>query len=349
MAVPVIAAVVAIVSAVGGIGAGSVGAYRIANASSLLKGEQAEYDELYKLTEVQSKRTLLMTDELGNLELNILYSFGKFQKLFAKIHDKPEFAEIMREDISLPGFDTLELENIAVGASILLSGVSSLGLGAASGFAASGVTTSAVMALGVASTGTKITTLSGAAATKAVLAALGGGSVASGGGGIAVGTAVLGGLATGVAILVGGIAVAASSGKIKNQVNAITQEIKDAEYELVKIMAHLYELEKVSSEYCKVLESLYGIYQQYLKKLEQLVDVYQKRDWNKFSEKEKKLTENLILLVSLLYQLCKTPLVMRSQLIAENGEYDMSTINRQELKNNVDMANSYLKQNIERS
>ena len=45
--------------------------------------------------------------------------------------------------------------------------------------------------LGTASTGTAISTLSGAAASNAILAWLGGGSIAAGGGGIAAGTMVL--------------------------------------------------------------------------------------------------------------------------------------------------------------
>ena len=58
-------------------------------------------------------------------------------------------------------------------------------------------------ALGTASTGTAIGTLGGAAATNATLAWLGGGSLATGGLGIAGGTAVLGGLVAAPALLVG--------------------------------------------------------------------------------------------------------------------------------------------------
>ena len=47
------------------------------------------------------------------------------------------------------------------------------------------------MKIGAASTGTLISTLSGAAASNATLAWLGGGSLAAGGGGIAAGTMVL--------------------------------------------------------------------------------------------------------------------------------------------------------------
>lgn len=59
--------------------------------------------------------------------------------------------------------------------------------------------------LGAASTGTAISALSGAAATNATLAWLGGGAIAAGGGGMVLGTAVLGALVAGPAIAVVGI------------------------------------------------------------------------------------------------------------------------------------------------
>ena len=59
-------------------------------------------------------------------------------------------------------------------------------------------------ALAVASTGTAIASLSGAAATNATLAFFGGGSLAAGGLGMAGGTVVLGGLVAGPALLVMG-------------------------------------------------------------------------------------------------------------------------------------------------
>ena len=60
--------------------------------------------------------------------------------------------------------------------------------------AAAGGSLGFMSTFGVASTGTAISSLSGAAATNATLAALGGGSVMSGGGGMALGSTVLGGL-----------------------------------------------------------------------------------------------------------------------------------------------------------
>lgn len=78
----------------------------------------------------------------------------------------------------------------------------------------------AAQALAVASTGTAIASLSGAAATNATLAFFGGGSLAAGGLGMAGGTAVLGGLVAGPALMVMGL-VAGHAAK-KNLEQAVT-------------------------------------------------------------------------------------------------------------------------------
>ena len=93
-------------------------------------------------------------------------------------------------------------------------------------------TTSAVMAFGAASTGTAISSLSGAAATNATLAWLGGGSLAAGGGGMAAGTAVLGTITattTGVfALAAAGIVASAYYSKKYTEATAYLEEVKKA-------------------------------------------------------------------------------------------------------------------------
>ena len=80
----------------------------------------------------------------------------------------------------------------------ILKTVGGMGASAAAGLGVGGLTAlgayGLVGAFGVASTGTAIGTLSGAAASSATLAWFGGGSLAAGGLGVAGGTAVLGGI-----------------------------------------------------------------------------------------------------------------------------------------------------------
>lgn len=75
-------------------------------------------------------------------------------------------------------------------------------VGVAGGALAGTATTSLVAAFGTCGTGTAISSLSGAAATNATLAWLGGGTVSAGGGGVAAGTVVLGGIVAVAAIAV---------------------------------------------------------------------------------------------------------------------------------------------------
>jgi uncharacterized membrane protein len=118
-----------------------------------------------------------------------------------------------------PGLD--ELKNFPIDKQSLaelreIGGFASSIIGGAVGGALSGALTafgaySGVMAFGAASTGTAIATLSGAAATNATLAFLGGGSIAAGGLGMGVGMAVLGGLVAGPALAITGFIMGAKA------------------------------------------------------------------------------------------------------------------------------------------
>ena len=110
-------------------------------------------------------------------------------------------------DFQMPGLATssafdlaCDLDgNIGAGRTLLGGAGSAAGMGAGVGAA----TWAAAGMFGAASTGTPIAALSGVAASNATLAFLGGGSLAAGGGGMAVGTAVLGGVVAVPALVVG--------------------------------------------------------------------------------------------------------------------------------------------------
>ena len=94
---------------------------------------------------------------------------------------------------------------------------------------------SAAMGLASASTGTAISTLSGVAATNATLAFFGGGSIASGGLGMAVGQTVLGSIAVGPGLLAMGLILSAKSQQEidkaltnKDQLDAAVSEMESA-------------------------------------------------------------------------------------------------------------------------
>lgn len=105
----------------------------------------------------------------------------------------------------------------------------------------------AVKALCAASTGTAISTLSGAAATNATLAFFGGGSLAAGGLGVAGGTAVLGGLVAGPALLMMGTYVGLKAGKSLENAKAASaeatkncEELENGTFQCISIRRRTY-------------------------------------------------------------------------------------------------------------
>lgn len=106
------------------------------------------------------------------------------------------------------------------------------GVGAATGAGVATVAYSATAAWATASTGTLISTLSGAASSSATLAALGGGSLAAGGMGMAGGTMLLGGLITAPVVLVAGAALFYQGGKLRRRAQSDSAKLGRAEEQL---------------------------------------------------------------------------------------------------------------------
>ena len=129
------------------------------------------------------------------------------------------------DDFEMPGVGALSAIDLAcrlddtlrAGRTVLGGAGSAAGVGAGMGAA----TWAVAGLLGAASTGIPIAGLSGVAASNATLAFLGGGSLATGGGGMALGTAVLGGVVTVPALVLGaGVVTALGRRDLRGQCEA---------------------------------------------------------------------------------------------------------------------------------
>lgn len=200
----------------------------------------------------------------------------------------------------------------------------------AGGFAAAGATTAAVMALGTASTGTAIASLSGAAATNATLAALGGG-------GMALGSMVLGGATLGVGLLVGEIIFNFTGSKLSDKADEAWNQMKKAETEINKICNYLKELKQTSDSYYSSMKKVNDIYEKYLQAIKATVITYGKTDWNSFTREEKLSVENCSYLVGLLYSMCKVKLVNQS-----SSGNDVNSINYIDINASKDKADKIM-------
>ena len=326
MPLPLLLLGAAALAGTAGVAAGVGGAVKMKKASDKIKEAKLRDERNNERLQYQNELTCSSMDKLGKLELNILASFKNFAEIVEKIKNKPKFADIKIGNTEIPKFDIKGIKDVYVGASILISGLGVAALGTAGGFAASGATTAAVMALGTASTGTAISSLTGVAATNATLAALGGGSLAAGGGGMALGATVLGGATLGVGLLVGGIIFNIAGSSIKNKAGDVWNQMIDNEKKINRVCSFLINLKRVADSFYTDLNMVYKIYETEMLKLKIIVKKKADTDgcvnYTTLSYEEKLVLKNTTLLVGLLFYMCKVKLVKQS----ENND-DVNTIN----------------------
>ncbi len=338
MPLPFIIGGLAVAAGVTGVGTGIHGGVKMKEANDTMKKAQEIQKEAVRRFETKNKSTTEMMDSLGTLELEILSGFEKFSDTIEKIQNRPDFKNINVEGTKIPEYEPEELKKVSTGAGVLLGGIGGAAAGTAGGFAAAGATTSAVMALGTASTGTAISSLSGVALTNATLAALGGGSLAAGGGGMAVGTAVLGGATLGVGLLVGGIIFNVTGNKLSDKADEALKQAERTEREVDKIYNYLFTLTEEARRFKESLEKVEKKYEELYRGLDYCVNFAGKTNWYDFSDQEKKNTENCVLMVGLLYKMCKTKIVNKDS----DGD-GLNSINQKEIHDSIDNSREVLK------
>ncbi len=322
MPLPLILGIGAAIAATGGVGAGIHGAVKMKDANDTMSIAKSKQEDAIAKFEKNNKSSTNLMDSIGTQELNILNSFEAFSDLIEKIQGRPEFKSFKRNGVEIPKYEASKLKEVSAGAGLLLGGIGGAAAGTAGGFAAAGAATSAVMALGTASTGTAIASLSGAALTNATLAALGGGAIAAGGGGIALGTTILGATTLGVGLLVGGIIFNVTGTKLSDKADEAYRQAKKTEEEVDKICKYLSKLSKYARKFKKSLSMVENSYKEHVDKLDDIINTQGKTHWSDFTDEEKRITENAVLLVGLLYKMCQVQLVLKDK--DEDGQNEVN-------------------------
>lgn len=309
-------------------------------AETILTNEQE------KLT-VTRKLTSEVIQLLGKLKLEASSEdIDNFVKTFSQIRNIELGESIGLDEISkmnLTNEGLKEMKEVSIGAKEIISGsAAGLGSGILLGWGSYG----GVMALGTASTGTAIGSLSGAAATNATLAWLGGGSLASGGGGIALGTQVLGGVVAGPAILLaGGIYQAHSNTKLNNSYSNLA-EAKEAVAEMRMADAEL----KVISRNAYQLVDLFNIIREVLRKgntlMKEIVDT--KTEWSTYTVEEKNVVASTVKAAQLVKALIDIPLLTDDGILTQEirniqGNKDMADVYESKTIGAIELENETIK------
>lgn len=317
------------------LGTGAVGAVK--GASGMINMKKAEKigkraQERYELAVSQLKTDWEATDKLaqkyGQIQLDVKrYTIKRFVILIKRIGKQASQSDIRvlaRLKISEQQFK--EYKTTAIKAEQILKG----GAGTTAvitGTAATQGVISLIGLFGTASTGTAISGLSGAAAYNATLAWLGGGSLAAGGGGMALGTVVLGGIAVGPALMVGGFILAGQgeealtkAREYENQVNTEVAKIEEARNFLQQIKRHITELkglvEDLNTRALQNLDELEPCLTDWERSLNPLVKTmptffgWLKPESQPFeNNKDLKKFQQVTLLVKALAEIMKTPVL----------------------------------------
>ena len=189
-------------------------------------------------------------EELGKLKFDIFQNeMRRFQEILDKVVTDQLHADV--------GRDYLREESIKL--KIAPETAAVLGKGVAAGIASGTVSYASVALLGSASTGTAISALHGAAATKATLAFLGGGSLAAGGSGVAGGIAVLGSIVAAPVLIASGFALDKGIRRQYEVANAYQAESEKEIEQMNKLIHRTREITDVVKTYKNEMVKLRGV------------------------------------------------------------------------------------------
>lgn len=184
------------------------------DASDLNESAKDIIESANKKVDEQKDHTGKTIEDYGSRKLRAFAGpIEDFIKAFGQLKNVEVINSPELEKLKLGGFSKEEFKALEHEYSLLSSSGLGLGAGLSGGAAVAFGAYGGTMALATASTGTAISALSGAAATNATLAWLGGGSLAAGGAGMAGGMMVLGGLVAGPALAIFGAVVGSKAEK----------------------------------------------------------------------------------------------------------------------------------------
>jgi hypothetical protein len=266
-------------------------------------GERAQNRHSYAVSELKAdwEATNELAEEYGQLQLDVMMTtVGRFLDFIERNIGKAK----QSEKEFLEGLEGISVQQIkeykaaAVEAEQFFNGGTKALGAAAAGY---GGAMSLATSVGVASTGTLIGGLSGAAAWNATLAWLGGGSLAAGGGGMALGSLVLGGITVGPAVLIGGFVLAGEAEKALTKASEYNAEVNTAIAKIEAAKDFMQQVRRRITELQGVFECLNKSAILGLEELESLPSFDKNRDASKF--------QKVALFVKALAEIMKTPVL----------------------------------------
>ncbi len=297
--IPIVLGAAALATAAFGAVKGAEGMGKMNEAKEIGDRVKERHDRAVSQLKVEFEEVNRLAEVYGQLQIRVKQrTIGRFVAFIERIGQKASQSDMkILKELNITVQQIQEYKATALEAEQFAKGGAQAAI---AGVAASQGTVALATSVGVASTGTAISGLSGAAAWNATLAWLGGGSLAAGGGGMALGTLVLGGITVGPALAVGGFVLA---GQGEKAVTNAREYEANANIKIAKIEAagdFLQRVERRIEEQGKLAHRLESLAATALNELES-------RPFNRDRDAAK--FQQVALLVTAVAEIVKTPVL----------------------------------------
>ncbi|EGR4140883.1 chemotaxis protein [Vibrio cholerae] len=311
MPLPFILAGAAIVAAGYGAKKGYDGYQDKSEANDILESSKRKYENERSVFDKQNELTNQSLVKLGQMQLKIGNDFEEFRTIAEKFLEKLNQSNSKDLEIDFPQHKLDKIHGLALSTTAYMGKIAGAGAaGAAAAYAVYG----GVMAVAAASTGTPIAALSGAAAYNATMAAIGGGSIAAGGFGMAGGAMVLGGVVAAPIMAIAGWAFASHAEEALSDARKTRTEVNEAVGKMAKGRKQLDKTKLYVDRIYAETERLYLVFKEYfdnLKAFDQLIAG--KTDISKFEDDVIRLIHNGYQIAAILTDIITTPLFKPKQ------------------------------------
>ena len=309
MPIPIIIGAVAGAAAIYGAVKGVSGAMDHSKAKDINADARSIVDDANINVEKQRQSTFNILEKYGKRKItafdgvisDFIHTFGRIKNV--EIVNTPELEKLGINDFSSQSLSDLRqdyqaLKDAGLGLGAGLGGGAALAFGAYNG----------TMLLAAAGTGTAISSLSGVAATNATLAWLGGGTLAAGGGGMALGTMVLGGIVAGPALAIFGHIMGNKGEEALNNAYSNLEQARTIRDEAKLTITKLQAISQVSTLASEILQK---ITIQLRRSIENLSEVISQEgtDYQKFSPSAKKAALESVKFAQLIKAIIDTPIL----------------------------------------
>lgn len=289
-------------------------------AKDVNNSAQQIFDSAKKSMEEARKKSNKSLERLGKAKLHVLNNtIADFVSVFGQIHDVQFQGSAGLNELGKMHFDEQDISKMKEMSNLAGSVLRGLSAGAGAGALAAFGAYGAAMTFGTASTGTAIASLRGIAAKSATLAFLGGGAITAGGGGMALGSVVIGGVAAGPAIAILGIVLDASASKnLDNAYSNKAEAEKAAEgFEIIEMLCNAVTVR--TNMFAILLVKLEKALKVLIERMRQITQT-KGCDYSYYTEEEQNVLAMALSLATAIKGVLDTPILDEDGKVTEESE-----------------------------